>query len=555
MMDDTGPHGNGLSCGLSEYGAILERAGDILFRISPGGIFQFVNGSVRELGYEPSELIGKHFSTIVHPEYADAMQREFVLPGHRGGPKDDGGPMAFDERRWRAGKIRDLEIKLVPRGWHESRDESRCMTGRAVAVLIAGAPDAGDAHRPDEPDAFAGAVGLIRDTAEKSKTDENLRASERHASIGVLAGGIAHDFNNLLAAIFGNLQLAQAACRIGANAADHINDALKAFEPAKGLARQLLTFSKGSAPVKSNIMIGEVVREACSLSLCGAEVNCEWRIEDDLALVEADRNQIMQVFSNIILNARQAMSGGGTIRISAHNRALNNREIGGLPAGRYVEIVFQDQGPGIPASILSRIFDPFFTTKPDGSGLGLATSSSIVHQHGGHIAVTSVQGTGATFTVWFPASSAHTLTRADEDQFREFKGCGRVLVMDDEPIVLNAMHKMLAGAGYDPVAAANSECAIATFREAAAKGPRIDVAILDLTLPGGLGGENTLAELKKIDPGIVAIITSGYSENHVLMHHRLYGFLDKIVKPFRREELLGKVAAACVKRREGIGDQ
>jgi two-component system, cell cycle sensor histidine kinase and response regulator CckA len=392
----------------------------------------------------------------------------------------------------------------------------------------------------DNEGKFLHFLAIIKDITDRKKTEDEVLRSQKLEALGVLAGGIAHDFNNLLAGVFGFLDLARESIDPGHRAAGYLRNAFLAFERAKALSRQLLTFAKGGAPVTYPVSVDGILRESCNLAMSGSNVNCTFALEENLAVVEADENQLSQAFSNILINARQAMPGGGTVAVSAENRTLKEKSGIPLPKGEYVAIVIRDEGIGIPENIIGRIFDPFFSTKQQGSGLGLATTYSIIKRHGGHIEAASAPGKGTVITILLPAS-ARAIPASDavaEDILALLRGSGRVLVMDDEKDIRDITAKVLTEAGYTVVAVPEGRIAVERYREAFAAREPFSLVILDLTVPGGMGGEKAIAELQKIDPGVVAVVSSGYSENAILNDPNAYGFAGKIAKPYRTLELL-----------------
>ena len=392
---------------------------------------------------------------------------------------------------------------------------------------------------------------IVRDITERKRTEEELQRAEKLESLSVFAGGIAHDFNNLLGGVFGYMEMARETLRPNTRAADYLDNALSSFERAKHLSRQMVTFAKGGAPVKKPLNLGELLRETSGLALCGSNVKAEFATGDDLWMLEADENQLSQVFSNLLINARQAMPKGGVVTVAAQNRSLEANAVGHLPAGTYVAVVIKDRGSGIPQELFAKIFDPFFTTKAKGSGLGLSTSYSIVNRHGGHIEVASEPGAGAAFTVWLPASvgSAAPFSAPARDRSPRRSCHGRILVMDDEQAIREMVRDMLVSAGYKVTLAADGEAAVAKYRKAFTAGTPFDLVIFDLTVPGAMGGETAMAALRKIDPGALGIVSSGYADNPVLANAAQYGFAGVTAKPYRKRELLETVKSVLGKKR------
>jgi CheY-like chemotaxis protein len=305
------------------------------------------------------------------------------------------------------------------------------------------------------------------------------------------------------------------------------------------LAHQLLTFAKGGAPIKELISVARLVTETGSFACRGANVRCEFSLPDNLWAVNADPSQLGQVSHNLVINAIQAMPTGGVITIQGENLVVEAGNDLPLDPGKYVKISIQDQGLGIPAEYLPRIFDPYFTTKQMGSGLGLATSYSIIKAHQGHIAVESTLGKGTIFQVYLPAAEDQIVEQKKVDK-EVIKGGGKILVMDDEEMVQEIIGKMLGHLGHKVMFAGDGKEAIQLFSRAQESGQAFDAVILDLTVPGGMGGQEAIEKLRQIDPQVNAIVSSGYSEDPIMAEFARYGFSGVIAKPYRISEL-GKV--------------
>jgi len=381
-----------------------------------------------------------------------------------------------------------------------------------------------------------GIVEHLRDITREKRVEEEMVKSEKLASLAILSGGIAHDFNNLLGGIYGYLEMARTASQ-NPEVNGYLDSTLKTMNRARGLTQQLLTFAKGGSPVRKTASLDGFLRETTTFALSGSSISCTLDIADGLHACAFDANQMGQVIDNILINAQQAMPMGGTIFVSAGNVTIREGDVHALPAGRYVRISIRDKGVGIPSEILGRIFDPFFTTKQKGSGLGLATSYSIVKQHNGRIEVESEPGMGSTFHIFLPASepvaSASGAKPADAQQ-----NTGRILIMDDEEVVRGMIAAMLQHHGYDTVLAAEGTQALRLFDENIVNGTPFLAVILDLTIRGGMGGKETVLEIRKRDPDIPVFVASGYAEDAVVSRPREYGFTDSIAKPFTRKALI-----------------
>jgi len=382
---------------------------------------------------------------------------------------------------------------------------------------------------------------LQQEVAERERMETELTRAQKLESLGLLAGGIAHDFNNLLGAIMGNLSLAMLDVDPANPASHQLAKAEQASLRAQELTRQLLTFSRGGAPVKKLIALAGVISEAAGFALQSSRVLHELAIPKGLWPVEADEGQMMQVFNNLLINADQAMPSGGIIRIFAQNITLGPGN--GLPlgAGPYVKISVADEGAGIPAEHMEKVFEPFFTTKQKGSGLGLAVSYSIIRKHEGLITVESEPGRGTTFHIYLPASQREVVFSWRDDTFT--KGNGHILVMDDEEEMRNTTGDMLVRLGYTVDYAGEGGEAIAKYRQAQEAGQPFGAVIMDLTVPGGMGGKEAVRKLLEIDPAARIIVSSGYSHDPVMSDFRSYGFQGLVTKPYRLHDLSEVVAA------------
>lgn len=383
------------------------------------------------------------------------------------------------------------------------------------------------------------ALGIVRDITERKQLEEERLKTQKLESIGTLAGGIAHDFNNLLQGIFGYISMAKLTIDQKQKSLAMLEQAEKALHASVGLSNQLLTFSKGGKPVKKVVDLRPVIENAVKFSLSGSRVTYDLSHSDDLCAVEADEGQIGQVVQNIVLNAEQSMPLGGRIEIAARNVPATDAV--GLPLSApdgIVEIVVRDRGIGIPTEHLVRIFDPYFTTKEKGSGLGLATSYSIVKNHDGLIDVSSVPGKGSTFTVYLPATRAAQAPAASSASAVRTEGRkGNLLVMDDEEIVRIVAGELLRELGHEVEFAEHGDSALEKYKQAKAEGRPFDVVILDLTIRGGMGGLETIGKLKVLDPGVTAVVSSGYSDDEVVATYRQHGFRAFLKKPYDMREL------------------
>ncbi|MBI5568483.1 MAG: response regulator [Desulfomonile tiedjei] len=381
-------------------------------------------------------------------------------------------------------------------------------------------------------------VSLLDVTKRKKMEDELLRVRKLE-SIGIMAGGLAHDFNNILTAILGNISLARMYAGAQEKVRAKLNEAEKGAARAQELTRQLLTFAKGGAPIKQKTSIGELLRDTVNFSLAGSNVRAECSIPEDLWPVEVDEGQISQVINNLVINADQAMPQGGQIELSAENVTVDGAKSFPelhLADGRYVKISVCDQGVGISEQHLPRIFDPYFTTKPKGSGLGLAIAHSIVEKHGGRILAESVLGKGTTFHLYLVACTGVIRARTCVAESLE-QGSGRILVMDDEPSILDVCREMLEVIGYSGDFVSEGRLAVEYYEKAMDAGQPYAAVIMDLTVPGGMGGKEAIEKILAIDPCAKAIVSSGYANDPIMAEFRKYGFKGVVPKPYKISEL------------------
>ncbi len=658
-----------------KYGTIVEVMGDIIYKIDPDGQFLYLNNSVTNLGYEPKELIGRHFSEIIHPDDIENVSRHLVLPRFEGmltGPEK--APKLFDERRGESRMTKNLELRLIPKNWHDDKDDSKC---RFCSLVTVGEVSASGQYRQGKASKeaiFTGTVGIIRDITHRKEYESALQKSERKyreladflpipvfetdlngtvtfankvayemfkyerediekgvnilkclapqdrkkaseniyrkfngeefggtqytalrkdgttfpvilesccivegqtvlglrgavidisqlrqaeqslnevelkreqerfrieklESLGVVAGGIAHDFNNFLTSILGNVSVAKTLAPTHSEIFSILKDAERVSLQAAELTQQLLTFSKDGVLATKPSSINMLIRDSILFVLRGSNIKPDISIADDLWTAEVDKAQIGQVISNIIINAKQAMPYGGIIRVAAQNAVIDELDDMPLRPGRYITITIEDQGPGIPQDQFDRIFDPYFTTKEEGSGLGLAVCYSVVSKHHGHIEVKTEEGKGTTFSIFLPASGEESCSDNKLNETEPLCGKGRILLMDDEGILRESIGKMISSLGYDVGLVAEGSEAIKSFLKAKEEGNPYDAIILDLTIPGGMGGEATIEKLRKIDPCIKAIASSGYSNNPIMTNYKAHGFTAAIAKPYTIERL------------------
>ncbi len=385
-------------------------------------------------------------------------------------------------------------------------------------------------------------LAVTQDVTDRKRLEEDLLRSQKLEAVGLLAAGIAHDFNNLLAAILGRISLAQLDAAPGERLAGNLDAAEKACFRARDLAGRLLTFAKGGRDLPQAVALAPLIRDVGEIALVGSATRLELAGPEELWSVDGVAEQLGQVFQNLLTNAREAMPGGGRVRVSLANRVLPPDNPGGLPAGPYVAAEVADEGTGIPAHLGNRVFDLYFSTKErgadKGTGLGLAICHSIVEKHGGAISFDSPPGRGTTFHLLLPAAAEAGAAAAPAPPAPPPPSQGaRILVMDDEDLVRDAVADILATLGYRVETAADGASAIARYREARARGDAFAAVILDLTVRDGMGGAETLAHLKALDPAVAAVVSSGYGNDPIMVEFGRHGFAAAVPKPYRVQAL------------------
>jgi two-component system, cell cycle sensor histidine kinase and response regulator CckA len=479
-------------------------------RLSDGVYLQINEGFTAIMGYTEADSIGRSSLPGDLAIWTRAEDRDRLIAGLRA-----------------SGEVRNLETVF------------RAKDGHLLTCLMSA--------RVIELDGEACILSITRDISALRKAEEDKvkfletnQRSQKLESLAIVAGGIAHDFNNLLGGMYGNLDLALDACR-EEEVRRYLSKMVKSMQRATSLTRQLLTFAKGGAPATRIARLFPFIEESVAFALSGSPVTAAFKVETGLWPCRYDEDQLGQVMDNLVINAKQAMPSGGTLDIRAENARVGERERPPLAPGDYIRIAIADRGPGIAPENMGRIFDPFFTTKPTGSGLGLATSYSIIKRHGGSIEVESVPGEGSTFTVYLPAAFGEE--RGQPPAARAgCKGSGLVLLMDDEDAIRAVMGSMLGRLGYESLPTADGEMAVRAFSEAMAAGRRVSAVILDLTVPGKLGGKEALKMIRELDPEIPVFVASGYADDPTMADPVSSGFTDKINKPFTLSDLDGLLA-------------
>ncbi|MCK9460285.1 MAG: PAS domain-containing protein [Proteobacteria bacterium] len=487
--------------------ATLSAVGDGVITTDLRGCVTTMNGIAERLtGWTQGEALGRPVGEV------------FRLVSHRTRAPLDNPVRAMLKLGERAARhVQDR--RLVSRAGEEALVADTC------------APIYGDAGE------VTGALVVFQDVTRQRLLEEELARIEKLESVGVLAGGIAHDFNNILTAAMGSVTLAGRQEAGDPRVAKNLEAACRALERARGLTSQLLTFSKGGMPVKTLTSARALIEESTGFALHGSAAGRAFSIAEDLWPVEVDEGQISQVLQNLVLNASQAMPEGGVVRISAENVRVAADEGLPLEPGRYVRIGVADSGCGIPEENLDRVFDPYFTTKPGGSGLGLATTYSILRRHGGHVSVESTVGVGSTFRVYLPATARSREERVLDAPADSEARSGRVLLMDDDAVIREVATRMLESLDYTVEAVEEGAAAVETYCAALDGGRRFDAVIMDLTIVGGMGGRDAVRLLKERDRTAVVLASSGYSNDPVMSDHAAHGFDGVLPKPYTVAQL------------------
>lgn len=481
------------------YRLLVETMNEGVGIIDNAGIITFVNSKITKiLGNTSEDIIGHHINDFMNEENRKKIEARM---SQRGKGRTD----SF-EIEWTGKDGRTIPTIVSPRDIFNSQGE------------------------------HIGNFAVLSDAAEIKKNEENLIKASKIESLSIFAGGIAHDFNNLLTIIIGNLSVARMNMKESDKNIKILSEIEKASFKARDLTQQLFTFAKGGMQNKITTSIANLLKDATNFVLSGSNIHFEYNIPGDLHTAEVDQAQISQVLQNIVINSRQAMPEGGTITISAENVSSDEINIPSLLFGRYIKISIKDTGIGIPKENLSKIFDPYFSTKENGSGLGLAITYTIIAKHGGYINVDSTVGTGTIFTIYLPAT--RDKTEVKKESINQFvRGEGKILIMDDDEDIRKMVGAMIEQLGFNVKYAGDGEEAITLYKKAMDLGDAYKAVIMDLAIPGKMGGKEAISRLKEIDPAIKAIVSSGYSSDLIMSNYDEYGFCGAIAKPYRIKDL------------------
>ncbi len=466
-----------------------------------GGTITMANQAASDLtGWSPEEMRGRPLGELVNLEPESALVE-------LAGCLESGGTLCFAEHQF-----------IVGQGGQKRR------------VTVTAAP-LQTAERKK-----IGTVWVFHDITEQHRLEQELLKKVQLESLGNLAGGIAHDFNNLLTAILGSISMAMLQVNSAHHVLERLHEAEQAGLRASGLAKKLLTFAEGGEPVKRIVSLKDLLADATRVDLKSSQVRCELSLPADLWPVEVDEAQIGQVIDEVIKNAEQAMPAGGVITVEVFNLTVEEPSPEIPQRGRYVCIDIVDQGVGIAPEHLEKVFEPYFSTKQVGRGMGLAMAYSVVRNHQGYLTLKSEPGQGTTCRICLPAANREPAPAPVIPAVYQ-EGRGKILLMDDEVMILKTSRLMLEKLGYEVECALDGEAALELYQQAKAAGNGFSAVILDLTIPGGMGGEETIKRLRAYDPEVRAIVSSGYADSQVMAHFREYGFAGVMPKPYRLQNL------------------
>ncbi len=538
-----------------KHRTLLEAMPDIVYKIDTDGYFKFINEAVECLGYTPDELIGKHFSVLIHPDDVENVSRTSVLPRLAGQVTGDTeAPKLLDERRTRHRMTRDLTLRMIPKTWSTEADGD-VVFGSLTSYGEVSAAGQYALNRRTQVTQFAGTVGIIKDISERKQAEAErqalemqLQQSQKMEAIGRLAGGVAHDMNNVLGAIIGSASALEFEPGLKDDQRADIDNILVACRKGRDLTRDLLGFARKGKYIKEPIRLNDIAGEVTSLlaRTLPKTVRVETAVTPDTSFIEGDRSQVYHALMNVCLNSADAIEGAGVITIRTKNVTIADMPRGrysGVRPGDYVQLTVSDTGVGIAEDIIDKVFEPFFTTKPkgEGTGLGLSMAYGVVRNHGGAISLESSSG-GTTVTILLPAlpDAEVVLPEAAIARISAYPRQGSILLIDDEMIIRNATKRLLVQLGYDVILAENGTRGIEIFT---ARQNEISLILLDIIMPD-MDGIDTYERIIEIEPTANVVLFSGYSKDERVEKLLASGAVQFVQKPFDVDALQNAIRRA-----------
>ena len=484
------------------------------------------------LGYSPEELVGTHALAEVHPDDRERATEALNLTLQQGSTRQAEYRVQQKDGGWV-----NLQTETVP--VHDPE-------GRVESVLL-----------------------LAIDTTEKMKLEEALTLASTKATAAALAEGMARDFDQILTNVVGNLTIAKNLNGPHNAIAVRLNEMERSLQRARDLIEQMFSITPEQAEPRIRSALEPAVQEAVSEVLRGTMIRAEYLFPRNLPEVDIDKEAFSHAIRNIVTNSVQAMDKG-VVRFSAENiphSQFSYRPDLPLKVGDYICLHIQDQGHGISEKAMPRVFEPYFTTRSGSQGLGLTTALSSIQRMGGTILINSTPGVGTTISLYLPIATGDAPTPSSSQALPKMSGSAtgglpklrpgtgvlptmgltvpmampghkrRILLMDDEQMILDIVSRMLGHLGYDVTTCTDGSQAIAAFAKSKSHSEPFDVVMMDLVIPNGVGGQDAVHTIKKIDPGAKVIASSGHLEHPVMLDHKKFGFNAVLEKPYKLEKL------------------
>lgn len=538
-----------------KHRTLLEAMPDIVYKIDEEGTFKYINNAVTALGYTPDELVGRHFSILVHPDDLDNVSRSSVLPLFAGSVTGDiAAPKLLDERRTHARMTRDLTLRLVPKTWTQ-KTQNDVVFGSLTSYGEVTAVGHYALNHRTQVTRFAGTVGIIKNITERKKAERDkaaleiqLQQSQKMEAIGRLAGGVAHDMNNVLGAIMGSASVLELETLANDGQRADVENILVACRKGRDLTRDLLGFARKGKYIKEPILLNEIIEEVKSLLVrtISKTIHVQTELAETLSYMVGDRSQIHHALMNVCINGADAIDGAGELRIRTENISIlddTQAAAKGITSGEYVQLTVADTGCGIDPENIDKVFEPFFTTKPkgEGTGLGLSMAFGVIKNHGGALSLaSSAQGTTVTFLLpAIPDAEVH-IPAKPATPISVHPRPGSILLVDDEAIIRNATKRLLNQMGHDVILAQNGIEGLRVFET---RRHEISLVLLDIIMPE-MHGIDTWEHLVKIDPTVNVVLFSGYSKDERVEKLLESGAVQFVQKPFDIDVLAATIRRA-----------